>query len=54
MVAMPIVRPTLQCDLTKLQNKFVNGYKDGSALFYVFVMNEQGEEEQVLDANQKS
>ena len=43
MVAMPMVRPCLASDLTKLEQKFVHGYRDGSALFYLSITNEQGE-----------
>jgi len=53
MVAMPMVRLALQCDLTKLENEFVNKYRDGFVIFYVFVTNEQGDQEQVSNANKE-
>ncbi len=43
LVAMPMVRPTLSCDLVKLEQEFVNGYLDGAAVFYVTTTNEAGE-----------
>ena len=43
MVAMPMVRQCLASDLTKLEQEFVHGYRDGSAVFYVSNTNEQGE-----------
>ena len=47
MVSMPMVRPTLACDLIKLEEEFVHGYRDGAAVFYVSVTNEQGEVQEV-------
>jgi hypothetical protein len=43
MVAMPMVRPTLACDLKLLEQEFNKGYRDGAAVFYVTVTNEAGE-----------
>jgi hypothetical protein len=51
MVSMPMVRPALQCDLTKLENDFVNGYRDGASVFYVSLTNEEGNQEMVSDAD---
>jgi len=46
-----MVRPTLKCDLTKLEQQYVHRYLAGSAVFYVSVINEQGEEESVTDSD---
>ena len=35
LVAMPMVRPTLAYDITKLEQEFAGGYYDGAAVFYV-------------------
>jgi len=43
MVAMPMVRPTLACDLQKLEQEFTKGYRDGAIVFYVTTTNEAGE-----------
>jgi hypothetical protein len=42
LVVMPMVRPTLQCDLVKLEQEFVHGYSEGACVFYVSLINEQG------------
>ena len=42
LVVMPMVRPTLQCDLVKLEQEFVHGYHEGACVFYVSLTNEQG------------
>ena len=34
-VPMPIVRPALKCDITKLEADFFNGYRDGDLVFYL-------------------
>jgi len=39
---MPLVRPTLSIDVTKLDNDFVHGYCEGAAVFYVSCSNDQG------------
>ena len=44
---MPMVRPTLQSDLVKLEQEFVHGYREGACVFYVSLTNEQGEGEHV-------
>jgi hypothetical protein len=49
MVVMPMVRPTLSCDLTKLEEEFVHGYRDGAAVFYVSLTNEQGDIQEVSE-----
>lgn len=49
MVAMPMVRPTLPGDLKKLEQEFVHGYREGAAVFYVSVTNEEGNTQEVTD-----
>ena len=41
LVAMPMVRPTLACDITKLEQEFARGYRDGVAVFYISTTNER-------------
>ena len=48
LLAMPMVRPTLSCNITKLEQEFAGGYHDGAALFYVSTTNE-GESEEFSD-----
>ena len=43
MVSMPMVRPTLSCDLDFLEHEFSKGYRDGAAVFYVTTTDEAGE-----------
>ena len=43
MVPMPMVRPTLSCDLDFLEYEFSKGYRDGAAIFYVTTTDEAGE-----------
>ena len=40
---MPMVRPSLASNLTKMEQEFVHGYRDGFVVFYVSIRNEQGE-----------
>ena len=49
LVAMPMVRPTLACDITKLEQEFVGGYCDGAAVFYMSITNEEGQSEELSD-----
>ena len=49
LVAMPMVRPTLACDITKLEQEFVAGYCDGAAVFYVSTTNKEGQSEKFND-----
>ena len=46
MVPMPMVRPTLSCDLDYLEHKFSKGYRDGVAVFYVTTIDEAGKSSQ--------
>ena len=43
LVAMPMVRPTLACDITKLEQEFAGGYRYGAAVFYISTTNEEGQ-----------
>ena len=49
LVAMPMVRPTLACDITKLEQEFARGYHDGAAVFYVSITNEEEQSEEFSD-----
>ena len=51
MIAMPVVRPTLQSDLSKLEQEFVHGYREGAAVFYVSITNEDGNKQEVTAAD---
>ena len=46
LVAMPMVRPTLACDITKLEQEFAGRYRDGAAVFYISTTNEEGQSEE--------
>lgn len=37
-----MVRPTLSCDLIKLEQDFTHGYREGACVFYVSTTNEKG------------
>jgi hypothetical protein len=50
LVAMPLVRPTLQSDLDKLEQEFVHGYRDKAAVFYVTLTDEHGSTQEVTSA----
>jgi hypothetical protein len=54
MTIMPIVRPTLSCDLTQLEADFVHGYREGVAVFYVSTTDEQGVVHTFSDAEKQS
>jgi hypothetical protein len=43
MVCMPLVRPTLDSDIKRLEAEFAHGYRAGSNVFYVSICNECGE-----------
>ena len=49
LVAMPMVRPTLACDITKLEQEFAGGYRDGAAVFYISTTNEEGHGKEFSD-----
>ena len=48
---MPMVRPTLQSDLSKLEQEFVHGYREGAAVFYVSTTDEDGKTREVTEAD---
>ena len=45
---MPLVRPTLRSDVTKLMSAFQFGYRAGSATLYVSTTNEAGDNRFIL------
>ena len=49
LVAMPMVRPTLACDITELEQEFAGGYRDGVAVFYVSTTDEEGQSQEFSD-----
>lgn len=51
MLPMPMVRPTLQSDLIRLEQEFVHGYREGAAVFYVSTTNEDGKTQEVTEAD---
>jgi hypothetical protein len=42
MVLIPIVRPALKGDITKLEANFFNGYRDGDRVFYLSATDSKG------------
>jgi hypothetical protein len=48
-VYMPLVRPTLANDIKRLEAEFTHGYRLGSAVFYVSICIEVGEERLVSE-----
>ena len=46
LVAMPMVKPTLSYDITKLEQEFAGGYCDGAVVFYVSTTNEEGKNQE--------
>ena len=42
MVSMPIVRPTLKSDITKLEAGFFNAYCDDNHVFYILATDFKG------------
>ena len=49
LIAMPMVRSTLAYDITKLEQEFAGGYRDGAAVFYISTTNEDGQSEEFTD-----
>jgi hypothetical protein len=49
MVYMPLVRPTLNIDIKRLEADFTHGYRPGAPVFYVSICNEKGEERTVME-----
>jgi hypothetical protein len=54
LMAMPMVRPTLTSDLAKLEQEFVHGYREGASVFYVTTTNEEGNSQEVTEADKAS
>ena len=54
MVYMPLVRPTLESDIKRLEAEFAHGYRHGASMFYVTLCNERGEEKSVTDKVKKN
>jgi hypothetical protein len=44
LVYMPLVRPTLESDIKRLEAEFTHGYRPGATVFYVSLTNDVGEE----------
>jgi hypothetical protein len=42
MIPMPIVRPTLKSDITKLEADFFNAYCDDNRVFYISATDSKG------------
>ena len=51
MQAMPMVRPMMQCDLSKLEEEFAHGYREGASVFYVTTTDEGGKTKEVSEAD---
>jgi len=45
LIPMPMVTPTLTCDLTKLELEFTHNYRDGASMFCISTTNEKGDME---------
>jgi hypothetical protein len=54
MVYMPMVWPTLESDLKKLEQDFVHGYYEGSCVFYVSLTNESGGERTIREEDKRA
>jgi hypothetical protein len=54
MIYMPLVRPTLDSDIKRLEAEFSHGYRHGASVFYVTLCNERGEERSVSDAEMRN
>ena len=46
--SMPLVRPTLLSDVFKLEQGFIHGYKFGSVVFYILIVNNEMEPEDII------
>jgi hypothetical protein len=49
MVYMPLVHPTLDSDIKRLEVEFIHGYRIGANVLYVSLTNEKGEERSISD-----
>lgn len=54
MVAMPMVRPTLQSDLANLEQEYGHGCRKGFDVFYVSLNDNDGKTQEVTAANMES
>jgi hypothetical protein len=54
MIYMPLVRPTLESDIKRLEAEFFHGYRHGASIFYVTLCNERGEERSVSEAEMRN
>ena len=54
MVYMPLVRPTLESEIKRLEAQFAHGYRHGANVFYVTLCNERGEEKFVNEEVKKN
>ena len=54
MVYMPLVRPTLESDIKRLEAEFAHRYHHGAIMFYVTLCNEHGEEKFVTKEIKKN
>ena len=48
MIHIPMVRPTLRCDILKLMGAFRYGYKPHSSVIYVSATNDKGHSRVVI------
>ena len=51
MLAMPMVRPTLHSDLSKLEQEFVHGYREGASVFYLSTTDEEGKTREISESD---
>lgn len=51
---MPLVRPTLDSDIKRLEAEFSHGYRPGANVFYVSLTNDIGEASFVTEEDKKS
>jgi hypothetical protein len=54
MIYMPLVRPTLESDIKRLEAEFFHGYRHGASIFYVTLCNERGEERSISEAEMRN
>ena len=54
LAAIPMVRPTLSIDLSKQEQEFVHGYREGASVFYVTTTYEEGQKNEVIDVDRDS
>ena len=54
LIPMPMVRSTLICNLTQLENNFSTNYEDGMQVFYVSISNEEGKTSQFSNSEKEA